>query len=145
MGLRYEHTNSNLGTKTTSNIIDRHYGNLFPSFFISHKANENSSINFSYSRRITRPTFNDLAPFTYYPNANTLLTGNPALQPSISDNYTMAYSFRNYVGSVTYSNEKNAIARFQPQADSVNNKLVLTAQNLPRVRLYQWSYPFRYR
>ncbi len=66
MGLRYEYTNSNLGTTEIKNIVDRHYGNLFSSFFISHKIHDNNSLNFSYSMRITRPAFNDLAPFTYY-------------------------------------------------------------------------------
>lgn len=32
IGLRYEYTNSNLGTEQQSNIVDRQYGNFFPSF-----------------------------------------------------------------------------------------------------------------
>src|SRR6185437_11682878 len=63
-GLRYEYTQSNLGTATAINIVNRKYGELFPTFYISKKMNDDNSVNFSYSRRITRPTFNDLAPFT---------------------------------------------------------------------------------
>ncbi len=129
-GLRYEHTNSNLGTEDAKNIVDRHYGNFFPSIFISHKIDDNSTVDVSYSRRITRPTFNDLAPFTYYVNANTLLTGNPALQPSLSDNYKFDYTFKQYLFSLSYSNEDNSVQAFQPHADSVTNKVVLTAENL---------------
>ncbi len=129
-GLRYEHTNSNLGTEDKKNIVDRHYSNFFPSVFLSHKLNEKSSINLSYSRRITRPTLNDLAPFTYYSNSNTLLTGNPSLQPSFSDNFKADYSFKNYLLSLSWSVEHNAIAGFQPHSDSVTNKIVLSAENL---------------
>lgn len=129
-GLRYEHTNSNLGTETQKNIVDRHYGNVFPSFFISHKLNDNNTLAFSYSRRITRPTFNDLAPFTYYANANTLLTGNPSLQPAITDNIKADYTYKRYLLSLSYSIEDNAIARFQPHVDSVTNKLILSAENM---------------
>ena len=129
-GLRYEHTNSNLGTVTIKNIVDRHYGNFFPSFFITRKLNGNSSVDFSYSRRITRPTFNDLAPFTYYINANTVLTGNPSLQPSLSDNFKADYTYRQYLFSFSYSKENNAIAGFQPHTDSVSNKEVDYAENL---------------
>lgn len=32
LGLRYEYTNSNLGSVLVKNIVDRHYGNFFPSF-----------------------------------------------------------------------------------------------------------------
>jgi hypothetical protein len=65
-GLRYEYTNSNLGSEQKKNIVDKRYGKLFPSYFISHTINDNNSYNFSYSRRITRPTFNDMAPFVIF-------------------------------------------------------------------------------
>ncbi len=129
-GLRYEYTNSNLGTAATKNIVDRHYGNFFPSFYITRKLNEKSSVDFSYSRRITRPTFNDLAPFTYYLNANSLLTGNPSLQPSLSDNFKADYTYKQYLFSLSYSKENNAITTFQPYTDSLTNKLILSAENL---------------
>jgi len=129
-GLRYEHTNSNLGTQDVKNIVDRHYGDFFPSFFISHKFSEKSSIAFSYSRRITRPTFDDLAPFTYYANANTLLTGNPSLQPALSNNFKADYTIKQYLVSLSYSKEDDAIAQFQPHTDSVTNKVTWSAENM---------------
>ncbi|MDH7462410.1 TonB-dependent receptor [Chitinophagaceae bacterium 26-R-25] len=134
LGLRYEYTNSNLGTAELKDIVDRHYGNLFPSFFITHKIDDNNTIDFSYSRRITRPTFNNLAPFTYYANANTLITGNPALQPAISNNFKAGYTFKSYLIAVSYSKEDNSIAAFQPRSDSTTNKLILSAQNLNNVK-----------
>jgi outer membrane receptor protein involved in Fe transport len=130
MGLRYEYTSSNLGTKDKKNIVDRQYGNLFPSFFISHKLNENNSINLSYSRRITRPTFNDLAPFTYFANPTTLLTGNPALQPAIANTIKTDYTYKQYYFSLSYSKEDRAITGFQPETDSVAGKIILAPQNL---------------
>lgn len=135
IGLRYEYTNSNLGTAETKNIVDRHYGNLFPSLFISHKINDNNSLNFSYSMRITRPTFNDLAPFTYYRDANTLLTGNPALQASISNTVKTDYTFKRYLFSISFSIEDHAITGFQPRSDSVTNKLILTPENLDNQKI----------
>jgi hypothetical protein len=71
LGLRYEYTNSNLGSATVKDIVDQHYGNLFPSFFISQKINDNHSLNFAYSRRITRPTFNNMAPFVIFMDPST--------------------------------------------------------------------------
>ncbi len=130
IGLRYEHTNSNLGTLTEKNIVDRHYSNLFPSLFVMHRVNKDNAFDVSYSKRITRPTFNDLAPFTYYINANSLLTGNPALQPAISENIRAGYSIGSYSLSLSYSYERNAIAGFQPHIDSVKNKIMFAAVNL---------------
>ena len=129
LGLRYEYTNSNLGTTEIKNMVDNHYGDFFPSLSVSHKLNENHSVNISYSSRITRPTINNLAPFTYFINANTELTGNPALQPAISNTLMATYTFKKYLFSLSFSKSDNYIA-FQPHSDSVTNKIVISPQNL---------------
>jgi hypothetical protein len=58
---------------------------LFPAFYASKKLDGSSILNFSYSRRITRPTFNDLAPFTVFFDPKTFYSGNPVLQPAIAN------------------------------------------------------------
>ena len=127
--MRYEYTNSNLGSETRKNIVDRHYGNWFPSIFISQSVNDNSSFNFSYSRRITRPTFNDMAPFVYFVDPNTIFSGNPALQPSIANAGKVDYLLKRFVFSLSYTNEKNTITNFSPTVDPVSNKQTLSAEN----------------
>ncbi len=129
-GLRYEYTNSNLGTATEKNIIDRHYGKLFPTLFLSHKLNEKNSINFSFNSRITRPSFNDLAPFTYYVNRNNILTGNPALQPAIAHAVSIGYTFKKYLLQVSFTKEDNTITFFQPTVDSTSNITINKPENL---------------
>lgn len=133
-GLRYEHTNSNLGTATVKNIVDRHYGNLFPSLFLSHKLTDGQAISFSYTKRITRPTFNALAPFTYYANNTNMIMGNAALQAAISNTVKANYTIKKYLFSLAYSFEKNAITGFQPQSDSVTNKVIFSPQNLVNLK-----------
>ncbi|HEX6180945.1 MAG TPA: TonB-dependent receptor [Chitinophagaceae bacterium] len=130
VGLRYEHTNSNLGTTSVKNIIDRSYGNLFPSFFFTRKLAENKTLNFSYSRRITRPTFNDMAPFVIFMDPNTFFSGNPGLQPAIADGVTASYTHKRYLFSLGYSYESSPIARFQQHVDPKTNKLTFVAENL---------------
>lgn len=129
-GLRYEYTNSNLGTATEKNIVDRHYGKLFPTLFLSHKLNEKNSINFSFSSRITRPSFNDLAPFTYYVNRNMVFTGNPALQPAIAHTASIGYTFKKYLLQVSFTKEDNTITFFQPTVDSASNITINKPENL---------------
>jgi len=129
-GLRYEHTFSNLGTTDVADIVDKKYGQLFPTLFVSHKFNEDKSVNFSYSRRITRPTFNDLAPFTIFFDPKTFFTGNPALQPAIANALQASYVFKNYIFSIGYTYEKNSIEGFQTvKIDTLNNMLYLSAKN----------------
>jgi outer membrane receptor protein involved in Fe transport len=129
-GLRYEYTNSNLGSDSLKNIVDRHYGYLFPSLFITRRLNDNHSLSFSYSRRITRPTFNDMAPFVIFIDPSTFFSGNPALQPSLSDAVKADYTYKKYIFSVSYTYEKSPIANFNPTIDSATNIETLSAVNL---------------
>jgi len=129
-GLRYEYTTSNLGTQQTANIVNRKYGELFPTFYISQKLDDNNSLNFSYSRRITRPTFNDLAPFTIFFTPKSYFTGNPALQPAIANAVQASYVFKNFIFSVSYTHEDFTIASFQAQSiDTSTNIVYYSAQN----------------
>lgn len=133
-GLRYEYTNSNLGTDEIKDVVDRQFGKLFPGIFVTRKLNKDHSVGLSYSRRITRPTFNDMAPFVIFIDPNTFFAGNPALRPAIGDNIKADYTFRKYLFSLSYNFNKDAIARFQTQIDPVANKQFFTSENLNNVK-----------
>ena len=132
-GLRYEYTNTVLNTLTESGVIDRHYGELFPTLYFSRDLNKNHTLQFSYSRRIARPTYNELAPFIFFQSPDTYIAGNVNLQPSISNIFKGDYKYKSVLFSFTYTNENDAIRRFQPTQDSVKNVLYLTSRNLDLV------------
>ncbi len=132
-GLRYEYTNTVLNTLTEAGVIDRHYGELFPTLYFSRDLNKNHTLQFSYSRRIARPTYNELAPFIFFQSPDTYIAGNVNLQPSISNIFKGDYKYRSVLLSFTYTNENDAIRRFQPTQDSVKNVLYLTSRNLDLV------------
>ncbi|MCU7548995.1 TonB-dependent receptor family protein [Chitinophagaceae bacterium LB-8] len=129
IGLRYEYTNSNLNSATEKDIVDRHYGKLFPSFFLSQKLDDKNALNFSYSRRITRPSFWNLAPFVLFVDPNTFFSGNPALQPAISDALKFDYLLKKWIFSIAYTYESRPITNFTPKIDSISNKQTLAAEN----------------
>src|SRR6185369_8245469 len=108
------------------NIVDRKYGRLFPSIFFTRRLDDKNSINFSYSRRITRPTFKDMAPFVIFIDPYTFFSGNSGLQPAFSDVYKIDYLLKNFVFSVSYTKEDGSIANFQPK-NSNSNKQILAA------------------
>jgi len=133
-GLRYEHTSSNLGTEKTANIVDRKYGQFFPTLYWSHTINANQSFNLSYNRRINRPTFNNLAPFLIFIDPNTFISGNAALQPSIADGIKADFVYKSYAFSVGYTHEDNTISDFQPDINTQSNKQYFIAQNLHKTQ-----------
>ncbi len=129
-GLRYEYTDSQLDTEKEGPVVDRQFGKLFPSVFYSHTINDNNSLNLSYNRRISRPTFNDMAPFAIFIDPNTFFFGNAALQPAISDNVKVDYRHKSYLLSAQYSFEEGSIARFQDQVDVSTNQQAFSPINL---------------
>ena len=134
-GLRYEYTNSSLSSAVKGRIVDRHYGNFFPALNFNHKINDLNAINFSFNVRITRPTFNQLAPYVYYINESTIITGNPGLQPTISNSIGVNYSYKKYIFSLSASLENHPIWIFQPRADTLAGKLIMTPENLEHQKL----------
>ncbi len=127
-GLRYEYTHSRLGSETQLNTVKRDYGKVFPSFFILHTINDSNSVNFSYSRRIWRPGFSDLAPWVIFLDPKTFQTGNPDLQPAVVDAINVSYTYKDKILSLSYSYISPSITQL-PKIDEENNKLVVAAQN----------------
>ncbi len=138
-GLRYEHTYSNLGSDQKADIVNRRYGNLFPSIFLSRALDEKNRLNLSYSKRITRPTFNNLAPFLIFFDPKTFISGNPALQPAISNNVSLAWLHRQMQFAVGYSYEKSGIGDFQNEFDTATNTQTIVAQNLDHANLLSFT------
>jgi outer membrane receptor for ferrienterochelin and colicin len=109
---------------------------LFPSLFIQKSLPNEKSIGFSYSRRITRPNFNDLAPFVFFLDPNTFLSGNPDLNPAISDALKLDYNQKQFLISLQYSYTKDEIVAFQPVVDQNSNEQTYSTQNLSYFRSY---------
>ena len=139
MGLRYEYTWSDLGSDTLKNVVDRHYGDFFPNLSATYTINKNNSIDLLYTRRITRPSFTDIAPWVLFIDPYTFWTGNTGLQPAFANNLEFHYSLRQFVIRLTYSDEKNAFARYFPTVDSVTNIETFTTVNLTVSKVYTVS------
>ncbi|MDB5144918.1 MAG: TonB-dependent receptor [Mucilaginibacter sp.] len=99
-GLRLENTNGNghqLGNaeKADSSFIN-HYTDLFPTAYASYNLDTagHNVLVLSYGRRIGRPNYGSLNPFTFFVDEFTQFSGNPFLKPQFTDNYKLAYSFR---------------------------------------------------
>jgi outer membrane receptor protein involved in Fe transport len=112
VGLRGEQTHVK-GTSITLNTInDTTYFNLFPSIALSYAASKNHQLGISYSRRIQRPSYEDLNPFEYYLDRYTKAAGNPYLRPQYSNNFEITHTFKQFlITSVGYSHTKDMITQ----------------------------------
>ena len=143
-GLRYEYTHTSIGTPTQKDLVNRKYGYLFPGFSLKKDFDSKKDFQFSYSRRITRPTYNDIAPFVFFWGPNTFSAGNTSLYPAISDAIKAGYHAKQWIISLQFSHSKNEIAFLQPEKDSQSNNLIYRSQNLKYLNTFgltnSWSF-----
>ncbi len=129
-GLRYEYTETYLSEGDNKGLVDRAYGNFFPNFTISNKLAEESNVSLAYSRRITRPSFNEIAPFVFFSGPNTFFAGNPALFPAITDGLDLSYQLKSWWVSVKYNMTENQIQQLQPETNAETGEQIYRSQNM---------------
>ena len=135
-GLRYEYTDTYMATPEEAALVDREFGNYFPTLSVTRNLAQESKLYLAFNRRITRPTYNDLAPFVYFINPTTVFSGNLALRPAISDGIDLSYQRKQWWVSLKYNYVQNAIAPFQPETDPETGLQILRSQNLRYQRSY---------
>lgn len=84
-GLRAEWTDVTTTLAETGQKNARRYGNLFPSGHLNWNLRDDNGIQLSYSRRVRRPVYNDLSPYSTFSDARNFNGGNPDLDPEFSD------------------------------------------------------------
>lgn len=133
LGLRVESSNytGNLPDKNqTFNI--KFPVSLFPSIFLSNKLKNDQELQLNYARKINRPNFWQLSPFTDYSDSLNISRGNPDLKPEFTNSFELSYlkvfkkNKDNFLASIYYKNTTDLITRFQVQELSpVTNKTIL--------------------
>ena len=129
MGIRYEHTTTNIDSREGESLVNRKFGNWFPSIFMINEINKDNSWVLSYSRRVTRPSFGQLAPFVLFVDPNNIYSGNVNLLPALTHALKAEFRHKAVLMSLQYSHDKNAIVGFQPGIDQENRFISIT-QNL---------------
>jgi len=105
------------------------YTSLFPSGFISFDADSNNAITVTVSRRLDRPPFQKLNPFTFTINKYTYEKGNPFTRPQFSWNVELSHLFKQ---KITTTLSYSFITDYYSQIfrrDS-NNILIYTTGNV---------------
>ena len=100
-GLRYEGFKSESEFENTELQVNRSFHNLFPSFHFNYVFTKNSSVNFGYNRRISRPSLRQVNPFSNSFDRFYNRQGNPNLNPEFSNSFEVNFlnSFENWTFS----------------------------------------------
>lgn len=115
-GVRAEQTNSEgdltAFVPTDDDNVKRSYLDLFPSGGLTYQANQMNSFQLTYSRRIDRPSYQDLNPFQNRLDELTFEQGNPFLNPQYSHNFQLTHTYKYmYNTSLSYSRTTDLMTR----------------------------------
>jgi len=132
LGLRAESSNY---SGDLLNTPQKHFHNsypfaFFPSLFLSEKFKHNQELQLSATRKINRPGFFQLIPYTDYSDTLNITRGNPDLVPEFTYTFEMSY-MKTFAHSNTllvsgyYKYTTNLMTRFQDSGLNPIGKPVL--------------------
>ncbi len=123
-GLRFEYYTTGFDGKHIQK------SRLFPNIAITKKLSTAREIQLSFSSRIQRPTYNDLASYLIYNDPFSVFTGNPFLKPAYTYSVRSGYKHRRLTFSLQYDYSKNLIANGQNVAGGVPSVAYISPQNI---------------
>ena len=74
---------------------------LYPSAFITYSINDKNNLNFSYSRRVDRPSIGQVNPIREWSTPTVESIGNPNLTPQFTNSFEVSYSKTTKIGTIT--------------------------------------------
>jgi hypothetical protein len=142
-GIRMEQTNSKgVLTRADSivqadNTVKRNYADLFPSGALTYTYNDKNTFNLTYSKRIDRPTYQDLNPFENKLDELTYQKGNAFLQPQYTNNVELSHTYMGFLTStITYGHTRDFATEI---TDTLGNATYVQQQNLADLNYYGFS------
>jgi iron complex outermembrane receptor protein len=143
-GLRAEQTNSKGdltradGQQQQDDNVSRHYFDLFPSGALTYTINPKHTLNLTYSRRINRPSYQDLNPFENKLDELTYEKGNAFLKPQYANNVELGHTFMGMVNTtIGYSHIKDYATQITDTANK--NATYIQQRNLATQQLWSAS------
>ncbi|WP_343523762.1 outer membrane beta-barrel family protein [Pedobacter sp.] len=131
LGLRAELSDISISDRKGDFAASKNYIDLFPTANITYKLHKNTDLRLSYSRRINRPQFSQLNPFSGLSDIRNLTVGNPDLNPMYTNSFELGILQR--WGKLTFNPSlyyKHATNYFEFILKQAANGFVNTPVNL---------------
>lgn len=131
LGTRFESSNTQIHNVLEDKLaINNHMSRFFPNVQYSIDINSVARLSFSYSERVNRPTYNDLASYVIYSDVTAVYTGNSFLKPTFSKNGSLSFSYKGNQWTLLGSQNKNVIIGGQLTEAPLRNLLYISPQNI---------------
>lgn len=136
-GTRFEKFDAEATFKKVSEndaIIEDDFFTIYPSAFINYTPSDKNSFNWSVSRRVDRPSLDQLNPIREWSTPQIDSEGNPNLVPQFTNSFEFNYTRKTKIGSITtgvfYRRIYEEITRVLFQSPTNSEKLILSYENL---------------
>ncbi|MDO8969585.1 MAG: TonB-dependent receptor, partial [Saprospiraceae bacterium] len=137
-GLRVENTDYEGVGKDS--IFTNNYTELFPSAAITYTFTPKMGLNVTYSRRIDRPSYQDLNPFENKLDELTYQKGNPMLRPQFTNSFEISPTYGGYpVMTLGYSHTKDVFTQILKRDVRDPRATFMTQENLADQKNYTLS------
>jgi outer membrane receptor protein involved in Fe transport len=133
-GLRVENTIAKGHQLSNDSSFKRNYTNLFPNVGLSYAASEKNQFSLSYSRRISRPDYDDLNPFIFFLDSLTYGQGNPYLQPQFTNNIEFSHTFKKILTTTVNYTVTNDIITELLKQNTAKNETYQTRENFSSMK-----------
>lgn len=106
---------------------------VFPSLALNYDVSDKIKLNFNYTNKIERPSFDDLDPSVSYLSSFLYEKGNPTLKPTIRHNLSFGTTINNSLTmSINYNIYKDAMVYLTEKYSQNSNLFINKATNLDK-------------
>jgi Outer membrane protein beta-barrel family len=147
IGLRVENTIAKGKNASESNlVIDKNYTNFFPKLEIEIPIDSTNTMTFNYAKSISRPNFSTASQLSTYINPYLIWNNNININPTITDEVSLAYQFKDKSVKLSYYDIKNPVY-FATSYDDSQNLLTFQTKNFEKESGFnlEFTIPFKYK
>lgn len=123
-GIRIERTLTKGVSPNISSTFKNNYTNVFPNISLNYQIKKNHNLSLAITRRIKRPGYWQLNPFTSQRNQFIYSNGNPLLQPQLTDKINFSWGIKQSIFfTVSTSQTLGIMTNIIEQVDSLERQI----------------------
>ncbi|WP_010133945.1 outer membrane beta-barrel family protein [Ochrovirga pacifica] len=116
-----------------NNLVTDEIISVYPSFFATYEVTDKDQLQFSYSRRVDRPSIKQLNPIRTWGTPLMISQGNPELQQQFTNSFELRYNRKVSGGNLSatgfFRRINDFISRSLSKDTQVQNRILLSYDN----------------
>ena len=138
-GIRIERTLTKGVSPNIDSTFKNNYTNVFPNISLNYQVTKNHNLSLAFTRRIKRPSYWQLNPFSSQTNQFIYSNGNPMLQPQLTDKLNFSWGIKQSVFfTLSTSQTLGIMTNIIEQIDSLERQ-IHTVANLDDFYNYNFN------